>query len=229
MLRTPFSKATRMPPLNKNQKDFIDLYLGGSPERKAIFEKSDAEARTLINVAEQHKKATTKSLTHVAEKTGGKMVGLENNVKSQGSLTRKIFDRAELKGQPPEYIAKTINDVLRYTTVFEPEKYVAGVKATVAELFAAGHKTKKRPKNTWGEEKGYMGINAIFVSPDGAVYELQFHTPKSFWAKEDGTHDLYEEKRDLDVESDRYLELEKLQNAKFATVERPKGAATLTF
>ncbi|MEM6373950.1 MAG: hypothetical protein AAF727_14375, partial [Pseudomonadota bacterium] len=185
-----------MPPLSKKQKDFIDLHLGGSPERKAIFEKSGAEASALIEVAKRDEKAAAKSLTRVAEKTGGEMVGLENSVKSQKSLTRKIFNRAEQKGQPPEYIAKNINDVLRYTTIFEPDKYVAGVKATVAELFAAGHKTKNPPKNTWGEKDGYMGINAIFVSPDGAVFELQFHTPKSFWAKEEGTHDLYEEQRD---------------------------------
>jgi hypothetical protein len=116
--------------------------------------------------------------------------------------------------------------VLRYTTVFAPDKYVEGVKATVAQLLATGH-TKKKFKNTWGNKTGYLGINAVFVTPDGAMFELQFHTPQSFHAKDEGTHELYEEQRRYPPGTPRYLELERLQQDVFNEVIRPDGAADL--
>ena len=215
-----------MPKLTKAQSDFIDLFLGGSPERLVVFVDSRAKADALIEVAEKAEKTTTRSLTRLADETGGEMVGLEYSLKTQDSLTRKIFDRAEASGESPEEVAKEMKDVLRYTTVFKPDAYVAGVQATVAQLLATGHK-KVKFKNTWGNETGYLGINAVFATPDGAMFELQFHTGQSFDAKDKGTHALYEEQRRLDPDSERYAELEELQQAVFDHVIRPEGAEKL--
>jgi len=154
------------------------------------------------------------------------MVGLDYRLKSEESLTRKIFDIADATGEAPTEVANDMKDVLRYTTVFAPDKYVEGVKATVAQLLATGH-TKKKFKNTWGNKTGYLGINAVFVTPDGAMFELQFHTPQSFHAKDEGTHELYEEQRRYPPGTPRYLELERLQQDVFNEVIRPDGAADL--
>lgn len=215
-----------MPKLNSDQFGFVTTFLGVTPERTELHRQSKAQAQTLIGTATKAESPTTSSLTSLADKTGGEMVGLDFRLKSEESLTRKIFDIADATGEDPEEVAKDMKDVLRYTTVFTPDKYVDGVKTTVAQLLATGH-TKKKFKNTWGNETGYLGINAVFVTPDGAMFELQFHTPKSFHAKDKGTHALYEEQRRLDPASDRYAELEDLQQDVFNEVIRPEGAADL--
>ena len=183
-----------MPDLNQTQRAFITGFLGVSPERTELHHQSKAQAQQLITVAAKAESAATASLTSLADTTGGEIVGLEYRLKSEESLTRKIFDIADASGEDPAEVSKDMKDVLRYTTVFEPDKYVEGVKATVAQLLATGH-TKKKFKNTWGNKTGYLGINAVFVTPEGAMFELQFHTPTSFHAKDEGTHDLYEEQR----------------------------------
>lgn len=215
-----------MAKLTKAQADFVDIFLGGSPARREVFLKAKAQSQTLIAVAEKAEKASTAALVDLAKTTGGEMVGLDFRLKSDDSLTRKIFDRAEASGEPPEDVAKEMKDVLRYTTVFDADAYVAGVKSTVAKLLSTGHK-KLKFKNTWGNATGYLGINAVFVTPEGAMFELQFHTAQSFHAKDKGTHALYEEQRRLDPDSERYAELEEMQQAIFDAVTRPEGAEKL--
>lgn len=215
-----------MSDLDPSQYAFVTRFLGASPERTEMHHQSKAQAQHLITVAAKAESAATASLTSLADKTGGEMVGLDYRLKSEESLTRKIFDIADATGEDPAEVAKDMKDVLRYTTVFAPDKYVEGVKATVAQLLATGH-TKKKFKNTWGNKTGYLGINAVFVTPDGAVFELQFHTPQSFHAKDEGTHELYEEQRRYPPGTPRYLELERLQQDVFNEVIRPDGAADL--
>jgi hypothetical protein len=215
-----------MSDLDQTQYAFVTRFLAVSPERTELHRQSKAQAQQLITVAAKAESAATASLTSLADKTGGEMVGLDYRLKSEESLTRKIFDIADATGEDPVEVANDMKDVLRYTTVFAPDKYVEGVKATVAQLLATGH-TKKKFKNTWGNKTGYLGINAVFVTPDGAMFELQFHTPQSFHAKDEGTHELYEEQRRYPPGTPRYLELERLQQDVFNEVIRPDGAADL--
>lgn len=228
----------------EKRKAFLSKYVGGddtppdaddggeddapeiSPEDLVRQRKSMDAAKALISVATEAEAETTTSLTTLAGSTGGEMIGLEYRLKSQESLTRKIFDIAAATGEDPDEVAKTMKDVLRYTTVFAPEDYVKGVQDTCDQLLKTGHK-KIKFKNTWGAKRGYLGINAVFVTPDGAMFELQFHTAQSFHAKDAGTHEYYEEQRRLDPASDRYIELAKLQQAVFDTVTRPDGAEKL--
>ena len=94
-----------MTKLTKEQSDFIDIFLGGSPERKEVFLKAKAQSKALIEDAEKAEATSTKALVDLAASTGGEMIGLEYRLKSDESLTRKIFDRAEASGQPPEEVA----------------------------------------------------------------------------------------------------------------------------
>jgi len=243
-----------MAELTKEQLAFVSTYLSGAPthatesttpgiasgdspssdrgktltaeEKEELERESKVEAVALIEVAQKAEGKTTDALSDLAKQTGGEMVGLDYRLKSEESLTRKIFDIADQTGEPPEEVAKDMKDVLRYTTVFAPKDYVKGVEDTCRQLLATGHR-KKKFKNTWGNKTGYLGINAVFVTPEGAMFELQFHTPDSFYAKDKGTHDLYEEQRRLDPADPRYIELEMLQQDVFNGVERPEGADKL--
>src|SRR5262249_4888921 len=46
-------------------------------------------------------------------------------------------------------------------------------------------------KNFWREGNRYEGLNMTLVSPDGAAFELQFHTPESFRLKQNLTEGMY--------------------------------------
>jgi hypothetical protein len=59
-----------------------------------------------------------------------------------------------------------------------------------------------------GPDKQYQGINTNFRSPEGQVFELQFHTQESFNVKQNLTHELYEELRILPDASPKRAELE---------------------
>ncbi|MEL7571314.1 MAG: head morphogenesis protein, partial [Eubacteriaceae bacterium] len=63
--------------------------------------------------------------------------------------------------------------------------------------------------NTWNYEfYPYKGINTVVKTPDGIVFELQYHTPESYKLKNGELHKLYEKQRLLeDTSSDEYIEL----------------------
>ena len=50
-------------------------------------------------------------------------------------------------------------------------------------------------KNHWLDDPQYKGVNSRWKTPDGGRFELQFHTPESFYAKEQLTHRSYERLR----------------------------------
>ncbi|RSM40262.1 hypothetical protein DMB66_57430, partial [Actinoplanes sp. ATCC 53533] len=84
-------------------------------------------------------------------------------------------------------------DNIRYTAVFETKDYVAGVQAAVREM-----KQKRfelvEAKNDWSPQSKrlYKGINLTWRDPQtGALFELQFHTPESFWVNK-AEHPFFE-------------------------------------
>ena len=57
----------------------------------------------------------------------------------------------------------------------------------MARLESCGHKMYQS-KNSWGEVE-YKGINTRWVTQEGQRFEVQFHTPESFHAKQNITHE----------------------------------------
>jgi hypothetical protein len=55
---------------------------------------------------------------------------------------------------------------------------------------------KVQLKNNWNNNAKYQGISAVFETPTGYGFELQFHTQASLDAKQ-STHRLCEEARKL--------------------------------
>jgi hypothetical protein len=122
------------------------------------------------------------------------MRGLDFRIKAIKSLVRKILDEKDTEhGGDAQKAAESMSDVIRYTTAFDPEEYVSGVKGMVEELQAAGYKL--RIKNYWKGDDPYQGINIAAIAPDGTKFELQFHTPQSVEDKEE-IHKLYETYRE---------------------------------
>jgi hypothetical protein len=141
--------------------------------------------------AEAAEKAVTSDLSEIATSTGGRIEGLDNNLKEVNSLTRKI--NSDLRRYPdltPGQAADGINDSLRYTHVFSPENYTQGVRDTLGALEQKGY-TVVDTKNFWTEGSPYKGINATLKTPEGQPFELQLHTPES-WNLKSATHDAFD-------------------------------------
>lgn len=83
----------------------------------------------------------------------------------------------------------------------------------------------RSPTNSWGGA-GYQGINSHWMDSSGHVFEVQFHTPESFAAKQ-MTHPMYDEIRAPATSSDRVIELAREQRRIFSAVPRPAGAETI--
>lgn len=159
-------------------------------------ERAALKARSILSAATKAESAITEDIAALASKNGGKLEGLEYKLKSEESLTRKILKEGDTE----------INDALRYTQVYSEENIAKGASDTLAELEAKGY-TIGPVKNTFKEGTPYKGINTTVTSPDGQVFELQFHTPESFAMKQNVNHPLYEEARTLDKTNPRKTEL----------------------
>jgi hypothetical protein len=172
-----------------------DMIEPDNPEPKPgaprdVIEAATAQREKLVEA----EKEITKTMIDLANKHKGQMRGLDFRIKAIKSLVRKILDEKDTEhGGDAQKAAESMSDVIRYTTAFDPEEYVSGVKGMVEELQAAGYKL--RIKNYWKGDDPYQGINIAAIGPDGTKFELQFHTPQSVEDKEE-IHKLYETYRE---------------------------------
>jgi 8-oxo-dGTP pyrophosphatase MutT (NUDIX family)/GNAT superfamily N-acetyltransferase len=164
----------------------------------------------------------TSMLQNIASKEGGLMAGLEFRFKTEGSLLRKVKSEAHEYGDDPVKTVKNMSDVLRYTILFVPEGYAEETKEALEEIQSHGYQL--RTKNYWGRGDPYNGINVAITSPSGWPFELQFHTPDSFFAKEREVHALYEKWRLKNTpEAERKMLSAEMRDLSDA-VHRPPGA-----
>ncbi|MBF9132518.1 hypothetical protein I0C86_26720 [Plantactinospora sp. S1510] len=163
--------------------------------------------------------------------------GWAQRLKKPNSLKRKLA--TDLDGNTPaSQLLAGIGDNIRYTATFEMNRYVRGVEEMVAALKLQQYELIK-VKNGWvaGSMGNYKGINVTWRDPrTGHLFELQFHTPDSFWVNR-AEHPFYEIGR-LEPEPGApspsawgitKKEAEKISEAMWATVLDPKGADKLNF
>ncbi len=79
--------------------------------------------------------------------------------------------------------------------------------------------------NSWSSRE-YKGINTRWVTQGGQRFEVQFHTPESFHAKQYITHESYERIRNP-LTSMQSVELRKFQREVSSAIEIPDGAAEI--
>lgn len=148
----------------------------------------------LVEKSQKIEPTITADISNIATKSGGKLVGLENRLKSPYSIKRKIeADVAD--GFSKSLSLNKIRDAIRYTTVFKENDFVTRYKAMQYLLATEGYKTIV-VKNTWKNDSAYKGVNTFIQNEDGDVFEMQYHTQQSFDVKNGLLHKLYEKFRD---------------------------------
>ncbi|AUG53500.1 hypothetical protein [Thalassospira marina] len=188
-------------------------------------ESLEAVVKVLLEAARAVEPPITATLQSIAGKFGGYMEGLQFRFKSEESLARKISGQAVEEGKLYSEVAGQMKDVLRYTIIFPDNAYAAGVRDAAQELVSKGNRQIKF-KNTWAGP-GYRGINAVYETPQGFKFEVQFHTKASHHTKEVETHKLYEQQRLLPRTSEAWEALDEQQKALFDQVPVPSGALGL--
>lgn len=155
------------------------------------------ETKELLEKARALEQEVTPLLEEIATAYGGTLVGLENKVKSEKSLGRKILREWQTNpGCDLRHAASRVVDVLRYTMVFDDHLYSAAYNRVLDSLRARGYAVK-RATNYWSrkwEHEPYRGINTVLAAPTRFHFELQLHTPCS-WQTKQANHPLYQEAR----------------------------------
>lgn len=159
-----------------------------------MSERADSYATSLLDGLGKIEPGVTKSLSDMADQYGGRMEGLDFRLKAQDSLSRKIRDKSLVSGKPMDTVTGKIGDALRYTMMLDGNRYAEGAGAVLRDFESQGY-TVVDQDNTWHPGNIYQGINTVLRSPDGHMFELQFHTEQSFAAKT-ATHADYEISRD---------------------------------
>lgn len=130
----------------------------------------------------------TETVRELAAMCGSELWGLDCRIKTPSSTYEKMC----LRGQQEKI--SDMKDIIRYTSIFPPDKYAEGVNEMLNQFKVRGYNVVK-VSNTWIDENtSYKGVNTA-LEKDGQVFELQFHTAESFELKTTGTHKLYEERR----------------------------------
>ena len=201
-----------------HNKGGLDL----SPERHA--ETTDAIGR--VRKAEASISADTRTAEH-ENTSGGWLEGFEFRLKGDDRLKEKAAE--QLKAEPEKTsgeVLRKIPDAIRYTFCFQPENYVRGYYDIKARLEGYGHEMYLS-NNSWSGRE-YKGINTRWVTQEGQRFEVQFHTPESFHAKQYITHEAYERIRNPMTSRRELRELHAFQRAVSSQIKIPDGATGIS-
>jgi hypothetical protein len=145
----------------------------------------ETAVRTDYEKALEAEPQITAVVVEIAEMTGAALVGLEHRLKSRESFMRKRTRN----------VRSPIRDILRYTFTFGDDTYTEQTLSVIKLLMSKGFETITI-KNFWlKQDDPYSGVNTFVKSPDGYVFEIQYHTPQSFEIKDGLMHKLYEDRR----------------------------------
>ncbi|KWT36120.1 XopAD/skwp family type III secretion system effector, partial [Pseudomonas amygdali] len=157
------------------------------------------EAQSLLTRAREMEPKVTRMLRRVAESHAGQLAGMDHQLKSVGSLKEKLKQQMALKNKTLEDAVAGVNDALRYSVVLEPPDFTAGLRGVLASLDDQGH-VRVKLNNLFAKHKpAFKAVNVTMRSPEGALWEIQFHTPDTFRLKEQ-FHDLYKHSSTLQLQ-----------------------------
>jgi hypothetical protein len=180
-------------------------------------------ARQRLSAVEEK---TTRTLTEIEAKIpGAGLVGLQFSVKGEDRFKEKVAE--EVRAKPERSIgevAERMPDALRYTYQVEAACYTDGYWQIRQLLQEKGNEILMS-RNSW-QETEYKGINTRWLSPSGQVFEVQFHTPESYQAKE-LTHKAYERLRSRATSAAERPLLEAFQREVCALVAAPLDAVRI--
>jgi hypothetical protein len=152
---------------------------------------------------------------------GAQLVGLKFCLKGDERYKEKVAD--DLRAMPDRTISEitsNVPDSLRYTFQFSSFVYVDGYQIVCQRLQNDGHRMALN-RNSWTSHQ-YRGINSRWHTPDGQLFEVQFHEPESFAAKQ-LSHTAYERIRNRATGSTERRELYVFQSKVSAAIPIPNG------
>ncbi|MFC3491503.1 hypothetical protein [Glycomyces rhizosphaerae] len=195
----------------------------------ALSREDNAAVDKFLDDARDAEKRTTPSITNAIDENGGKPLGLEYRLKTDDSTKLKV---ANMLDENPNLgvdgALKKVNDSVRYTAEFDEKRYTDGVKNVHESLKNDGFVPDgERGRFNWDKGPGYKGINSTWTDPKtGTQFEVQYHTPGSFAAKQE-THDLYDNMKLVEYEGPEWQRLAAKQGETFGAVKLPDGVESL--
>lgn len=220
---------------------------GGSPDRtpddlpgdaawkhpdnpdKALSRDDNAAVDKFLDDARKAEERTTPSILKAMDENDGRPLGLDYRLKGEDSLKLKV---ANMLDEDPDLdvdgALKKVNDSVRYTVEFDEGKYAKGAENVHNSLRRDGFEpVGDRGRFNWDEGPGYKGINTTWKDPQtGTQFEVQYHTPDSFAAKQ-STHDLYDQMKLVEWGGSDWKRLQAEQDKTFGAVKLPEGVESL--
>jgi hypothetical protein len=160
------------------------------------------------------------------EVPGTRLVGLEHRLKGMERFKEKIA--TELRAKPERSITEITGrmaDAVRYTYQCDENNYAGAYQDICTQLEARGSELIVC-RNYWNDTD-YKGVNTRWLSKNGQIFEVQFHTADSFQTKQ-LTHSAYERLRTIAPTSAERPELESFQQTVTSHVRIPHGAEAIT-
>jgi len=188
-----------------------------------------AQAKEVIAMVKAREGKLTENLSEVDRdpSCAGRLVGLEHRLKGEDRLKEKIADLLETSAPDAttDEILRAVPDAIRYTFCIDLDNYTEAYW-DIQERFLARGFEMIYGQNHWDDTQ-YKGINTRWVTPDGQRFEVQFHTPESFHAKEHVTHWAYERLRNPLTQDKERQELMEFQQEVGSWIPSPPAAAEI--
>ena len=186
--------------------------------------KSKSPADRIYKDANKRIKKISNDVTTACKHTSANMYGLENRLKTKDSISRKIDKKSKEGNISITKASNDIKDAIRFTTISSDNDFVKNYQSMKYELENKGY-TETRCKNYWdlykqGKVK-HKSVQSNFSTKDGYEFEIQFHTKSSQDAKNKKLP-IYEERRKVDINPKRAIELEKQMDELALKVKEPK-------
>jgi hypothetical protein len=188
-------------------------------------EQNKAVDRSLHQIRDSEPSISSDMRDIEAATPAARLTGFEFRVKDGDRLKEKVADRLNFQGDRSiKTILNGIPDAIRYTFEINGDAYSETYRETCESLETRGHESIS-VRNSWGDEE-YRGINTRWRDSSGQRFEVQFHTPESFEAKQ-LTHKAYERIRISPEAGPENLELHAFQKMVSAAVPTPPGATEI--
>lgn len=181
-------------------------------------------AKSLIEQAQGQEPSVTEFLKSF-EGNGISLQGLDFRLKSYESLRRKIKTETLQSGSTVNETAGTMKDILRYTYTLPNESFCEDFTHIKIRLEQMGYNFTRVKNTLKSRDAPYRGVNTNVTTPDGYLFELQFHTAESLELKEIN-HKLYEEARVLGDSAEdkaRAAELNRRMIVNANSIPTPRG------
>lgn len=186
-----------------------------------------AEVRAFLAGRGSANDAITSDLRDITGDRPGRLAGLEYSLKGEDRIEQKVEGDVSV-GHPARRAVRRVGDTIRYTQEIPDRAYTAEVDRTVNALSERGYALVKW-RNSW-DGQVYRGINSQWRDPrSGYLFELQFHTPTSFYVKDKLTHKLYERSRDARTTEAERRAIDAISSEVVGRIPVPPGAAALRY